>query len=398
MLESWRWFGPDDPVTLRQVRQSGAKAIVSALDHISVGEIWPLPDIQDRQTLIAKEGLRWAVVESVPVHADIKLRRGDYSRYISNYQQTLRNLGAAGVDVVCYNFMPVVDWTRTDLDFKLENGAEALRFDMVQFAAYDIYVLQRLGAERDYTADIKESAYARYRSMTPTEVTELEKTIIAGLPGGYGSYNRAEISEKINEFAVLSDEDYRKNLIEFLKEIIPVAEESGVVMGIHPDDPPFRIFGLPRILSTLDDARKLTESIPSSSNGLTMCAGSYGARCDADVVKIVEQLGSRIYFAHLRNIRREPDGSFWESEHLDGDNDMVGIINALLEQEHSRRSSGNHLQLDIPMRPDHGHTMDYDHELKTTKPGYSYVGRLRGLAELRGVIHTLGSLNSLRDK
>jgi len=392
MLESWRWFGPDDPVTLRQVRQSGAKAVVTALDHIPSGEVWPLADIKERQSVIEQAGLKWEVVESVPVHTDIKLRRGDFARYTENYRQTLRNLGTAGVRVVCYNFMPVVDWTRTDLDFKLENGAEALRFDMAEFAAYDIYVLRRAHAEKDYAEEVIAAAARRISDMNAAAIEDLEKTIIAGLPGGYGSYNRTQISSLINEFAVLSDDAYRQNLIAFLEDVIPSAEVAGVVMGIHPDDPPFRIFGSPRILSTLEDARILVNTIPQAANGLTMCAGSYGARCGADVVKIVQDLGSRIYFVHLRNIRREPDGSFWESEHLDGDNDMVGIIDELLKQEQQRKRSPGACQIDIPMRPDHGHTMDYDQVLKTTKPGYSYVGRLRGLAELRGVIHTLTSL------
>jgi mannonate dehydratase len=391
MLETWRWFGPDDPVSLSQIRQAGASGIVSALDHIPTGEAWPLEDILERKRIIEAAGLVWSVVESVPVHNDIKSRTGDYLRMIENYKVSLRNLGAADVRTVCYNFMPVVDWTRTSLSYKLPNGSVALKFEMTDFAAYDRYILKRPGAETSYPEPILQKAEKRFQAMSPEEIEALERNIIAGLPGGEGSYDQAGIKEAIQKFAQFDDDTYRGHLFAFLDEVIPVAEEAGVVMAIHPDDPPFSLFGLPRVMSTARDAALLTEHLESQANGITMCAGSFGARADADLVSLVRQFANRIYFVHLRNIKKEQDGSFIESEHLDGDNDIVGIVDALLEEESARRMSQSS-QPQIPMRPDHGHTMDIDREANTTRPGYSYAGRMRGLAELRGVIHTVSTL------
>ncbi len=391
MEETWRWFGPDDTVTLEQIRQAGATGIVTALDHISTGEVWPSDDIKTRKNLIEAAGLTWSVVESVPLHNDIKTRSGDYRRHIDNYKQTLQNLSASGIHRVCYNFMPVVDWTRTHLTYELPNKAQALRFEMTDFAAYDLFVLKRAGAKESYSPDVIDRATQRFEAMSGEARDELEKNIIAGLPGGEGSYDRDGIREAIDQFSKIGNQGYRDNLIAFLKEIIPVAEEAGVVMAIHPDDPPFSLFGLPRVVSTAEDARVLLDAVPSPSNGLTLCAGSFGARGDNDLVAMIREFHDSIYFVHLRNIKREEDGSFCESDHLDGDNDIVGIVNALLDAEQERQGLPPGRRR-IPMRPDHGHTMEGERQDKRVRPGYSYAGRMKGLAELRGVIHALSAL------
>jgi mannonate dehydratase len=390
MEETWRWFGPDDTVTLEQIQQAGATGIVTALDHVPTGETWPTSDIAERLRLIGDAGLSWSVVESVPLHNDIKARSGNYRRYIDNYQQSIRNLGAAGIQRVCYNFMPVVDWTRTNLAYELPNKAQALRFEMTDFAAYDLYVLERDGAQDSYSDGVIARASERFNAMSAEARGALEKNIIAGLPGGEGSYDRDGIREEIERFAKLGNDAYRKNLVAFLEDVVPVAEEAGVVMAIHPDDPPFSLFGLPRVVSTADDARALLNAVPSPSNGLTMCAGSYGARGDNDLVAMIREFHDRIYFVHLRNIKREDDGSFYESEHLDGDNDIVGIVNALLEAEQHRQGLPP-ARCRIPMRPDHGHALGDETTDELVRPGYSYAGRMKGLAELRGVIHALAA-------
>lgn len=393
MEETWRWFGPSDTVSLDNIRQAGASGIVTALDHIRTGEHWPAEDIRARKQLIEDAGLSWSVVESVPLHNDIKTRTGNYQRYIENYKRSIRNLGAAAISRICYNFMPVVDWTRTNLSYSLPNKSQALRFEMSDFAAYDILVLQRPDAKHSYSDTIVERATRRFNAMTATEQEALEKNIIAGLPGGEGSYDRDTIRKAISDFTAIGNDGYRENLFRFLEEVIPVAEEAGVVMAIHPDDPPFSLFGLPRVVSTADDARRLLNAVPSPSNGLTMCAGSYGARGDNDLVAMIREFHDRIYFVHLRNIRREADGSFFESEHLDGDNDIVGIIQALLDEEHAREGLPP-ARCTIPMRPDHGHTMGDEILKPGVRPGYSYAGRMKGLAELRGVIHALQEIRS----
>ena len=388
MEETWRWFGPDDTVTLEKIRQAGATGIVTALDHVPTGEIWPVADIEERKRVIEDAGLTWSVVESVPLHNEIKTRSGAYGRYLENYKQSIRNLGAAGIHRVCYNFMPVVDWTRTNLTYELPNKAQALRFEMTDFAAYDLFVLERDGARDGYSDAVTARATERFSAMSREARAALEKNIIAGLPGGEGSYDRDGIRAAIDQFTKLGNEGYRANLFAFLEEIIPVAEDAGVVMAIHPDDPPFSLFGLPRVVSTADDARALLSAVPSSANGLTMCAGSYGARGDNDLVAMIREFHDRIYFVHLRNIKREEDGSFYETDHLDGDNDIVGIVNALLDEEDRRRSLPP-ARASIPMRPDHGHTLGEETTDQRVRPGYSYAGRMKGLAELRGVIHAL---------
>jgi len=385
MQETWRWFGPQDPITLEQIRQAGATGIVSALNHIATGEVWGRDDIAARKQLIEAAGLVWSVVESVPLHNDIKTRSGDFERMIANYQQTLLNLGEQGIHTVCYNFMPVVDWTRTNLRYTLPDRSEALRFDIADFAAYDIYVLARSGAEHDYPSEIVARAEAYYQSLDQAAIDALERNIIAGLPGGEGAYDRAGIRAAIDHFNQFDNDTYRANLIAFLKAITPAAESAGVRMVIHPDDPPFSLFGLPRVVSTAEDVRKLRAAVASPSNGLTLCAGSFGARGDNDLVGMVREFGEHIHFVHLRNIRREADGSFYESAHLDGDNDIVGLVSALLDLELAAGAEGRQ----IAMRPDHGHTMASEQDDPRLQPGYSYAGRMKGLAELRGVVHAL---------
>lgn len=391
MQETWRWFGPTDSITLDKIIQAGASGIVTSLHHIPTGQAWPLEEILAHKAMIEAAGLDWAVVESVPVHNDIKTRSGDYRQLIDNYRQSLEHLGQAGVKTVCYNFMPVVDWTRTNLNYSLPNRSEALRFEMTDFAAYDIHILQRPGAAGDYSHAIREHAAHRIAAMNDDEKELLERNIIAGLPGGEGSYTREGIRAAIDQFIALGTEGFRENLFAFLRQVVPVAESYGMRLCIHPDDPPFSLFGLPRVVSTAADARALLNAVPSPANGLTLCAGSYGARGDNDLVAMVKEFGERIYFVHLRNVKREPDGSFFESEHLNGDNDMVGLINALLCEERRRCSQGDS-GFSIPMRPDHGHSIGDEIGDPTVKPGYSYLGRLKGLAELRGVIHALESL------
>lgn len=393
MKETWRWFGPKDTVSLESIAQAGATGIVTSLHHIPTGEVWPIEDVLTRKKMIENQGLEWSVIESIPLHNDIKTRTGNFQLYIDNYKESIRNVGAAGVYDVCYNFMPVVDWTRTNLNYTLPNNARALRFEMSDFAAYDVYILKRRGAELDYQPDVLTKAKARLDAMSTEEKILLEKNIIAGLPGGEGSYDREGIRAAIAQFIQMGDEGMRANLFAFLREIIPVAEEVGVRMCIHPDDPPFSLFGLPRVVSTADDARALLNAVPSPSNGLTLCAGSYGARCDNDLVAMAREFGERIYFVHLRNIKREADGSFFESDHLDGDNDMVGLIDALLDEENRRKNNGSKLP-PIAMRPDHGHLMGDEIGKPGINPGYSYAGRMKGLAELRGVIHALTSLRA----
>ena len=392
MKQTWRWFGPDDPVSLAKIAQAGASGVVTSLHHIPTGEAWPLEEVLNRKRQIEDAGLCWSVVESIPLHNDLKTGGGDYQQLLENYKESVRNVGAAGVEVVCYNFMPVVDWTRTNLDYQLPDDSRALRFEMTDFAAYDVYVLERDNAAADYDAELLAQARARLDSMSEDERHLLEQNIIAGLPGGEGSYDRAGIKAAIEEFIALGNKGMRANLLAFLQEVIPVAEDAGVRMAIHPDDPPFSLFGLPRVVSTAEDARTLMTAVPSPSNGLTLCAGSFGARGDNDLVAMAREFGPQLHFVHLRNIKREDDGSFYESEHLDGDNDMVGLIEALLDEEQRRREEGRGDS--IPMRPDHGHLIGDEIGQTGVNPGYSYGGRLKGLAELRGVIHTLETLRS----
>jgi mannonate dehydratase len=384
MLESWRWFGPDDPVTLSHARQAGAKGIVTALHHIYDGRAWTADDISERMALVKKAGMVWSVCESIPVNSAIKLRGADWRRYVDSWKTSLANLGKGGVPVVCYNFMPVVDWTRTNLLYPTEVGGFALRFDMIDFAAYDLFVLKRRAAEDSYDATVVEDARKRLDGMNEDQILTLEKNIIAGLPGGEDSHTRETIRGHIAAFDELSDDDMRANLVAFLEEIVPVAADSGVKLAIHPDDPPFSLFGLPRVVSQAGDIETILGAVDDPANGITLCAGSYGSRPGNDVVAMARQFADRIHFAHLRNVTKYPDGSFMESEHLAGDVNMVSLISVLRKEERRRESAGLPDSV-IPMRPDHGHLL-IDDQTKTVNPGYSCIGRLKGLAELRGVI------------
>ena len=391
MKETWRWFGPDDTVSLDNILQAGASGVVTALDYIETGQIWPIEDINERNTLIKSAGLEWSVVESVPVHHDIKTRSGSFDDYIENYKHSIRNIGSAGISTICYNFMPILDWTRTDLSFSLPNRSQALRFDMIDFATYDVFILKRDGAVKDYSEEILVQAEDRIHDLNGEDVLKLEKNIIAGLPGGEGSYDRSGLSQMLSTFDVIDKDSYQRNLYHFLESIIPVAEESGVRMAIHPDDPPFSLFGLPRVVSTADDLKSILEVYPSASNGITFCSGSLGTRADNDLLSMVREFGANIFFVHLRNIIRQPNGSFYESEHLNGMVDMVSLIKELITQEQKQNRAG-YKNL-IPMRPDHGHTMASELGNRNIRPGYSFGGRMKGLAELRGVSRAISGVS-----
>lgn len=383
MEHTWRWYGPNDPVTLDDARQAGATGIVTALHHIPNGEIWTTEEIKARQALLAEKGLYWSVVESVPVHEAIKTQHGDWQRYIANYQQSLRNLAACGIDTVCYNFMPVLDWTRTDLGWLLPNGARALRFDAIAFAAFELHILQRPGAVDTYSAEEQRQAADYYAAMTPDAIATLTRNIIAGLPGAEEGYTLEQFQAHLSQYDGIDKARLRENMATFLRAIVPVAEEVGIMLAVHPDDPPRPILGLPRIISTQEDMQWLTETVSSLHNGFTFCTGSYGVRADNDLVQMAETYADRIHFIHLRATQREENpNSFHEAAHLTGDVDMVGVIKVILAEEQRRRRAGN--QRAIPMRPDHGHQM-LDDLHKQTNPGYSAIGRLKGLAELRGV-------------
>ena len=387
MKETWRWFGPQDPISLAQVKQAGATGIVTALHHMYRGEAWPLAEVMKRKAEIEAAGLEWSVVESIPVHNSIKLRSGDFRFYVDAWKDSLRAVAQAGVKVVCYNFMPVVDWTRTDLKWALPSTGYALRFDAIDFAAYDIFILARKNAEAQYDGRRVNAARTRFEDMPDARRIHLERTIIAGLPGAEASYTREEFRRQVSEYEGVTEDDLRANLLAFLREIAPVAAELGLRLCIHPDDPPWSLFGLPRVMSTAEDVRAIFGAADVAANGLTFCVGSFGARADNDLEGMVREFAQRIHFAHLRQVRRDEDGSFYEAEHLDGSSDMVGVVRALLEEEARRKREGR-ADAEIPMRPDHGHLLADDID-KKTNPGYSYVGRLKGLAELRGVARGL---------
>ncbi|MDE1995758.1 MAG: mannonate dehydratase [Rhizobiaceae bacterium] len=390
MLESWRWFGPEDPVTLSHARQAGALGVVTALHHIYDGRAWTPDDVAERMAIIKKAGMVWSVCESIPVTSAIKLRNSNWRRYVDAWKISLANLGKGGVPVVCYNFMPVVDWTRTNLLYPTEVGGLALRFDMIDFIAYDVFVLKRHAAETSYPAAAVEAAQKRLAAMSDEQIASLERNVIAGLPGGEGIHTRETIRAEIAAFNDVSSDDMRANLTEFLKEIVPVAAENNVRLAIHPDDPPFSLFGLPRVVSTPSDVEAILGAVNEEANGITLCAGSYGSRPDNDVVGMAKRFATRIHFAHLRNVSKEPDGSFIESEHLAGDVNMVSLI-GVLRAEEQRRAAAGRTDSVIPMRPDHGHLL-IDDQNKKVNPGYSCIGRLKGLAELRGVIAAVDQL------
>jgi mannonate dehydratase len=385
--ETWRWFGPQDGVSLDHVKQAGATGVVSALHHLYRGEAWPLEEVLRRKAQIEAAGLVWSVVESIPVHNSIKLQAGPFRQFTDAWKDSLAAIARAGVWTVCYNFMPVVDWTRTDLRWQLPSTGFALRFDVVDFAAYDLFILARRRAEEDYTAERAAQARARYDAMPESRRNELERTIIAGLPGAEASYSRSDLQRLLAQHEGVTADDLLAHLIAFLREVVPVAEELGIRLAIHPDDPPWSLFGLPRVVSTATDVRSILAGVDAPANGLTFCVGSYGARADNDLMAMVDEFASHIHFAHLRQVAREPDGSFYEAEHLRGTSDMTGVICALLREE-MRRKQQSRLDYEIPMRPDHGHLLADDIS-RDVNPGYSLVGRLKGLAELRGVIQGL---------
>jgi len=387
MLQTWRWFGPDDLVTLEHAAQAGAVGIVTALHHRNQGEVWSEEEIAKRRAEIERAGLVWPVVESIGVGEEIKTRTGDFQRKIDNYKASIRAVARAGVKVLCYNFMVITDWSRTNLAYKLPSGGYALRYDSIDFAAYDLFVLQRKGAEADYTPERIAQAEARFKAMSPGEVDALEKVLIDWLPARDFAYDRASFKQMLELYHSIGVEELRANLIAFLTEITPVAEEEGARLCIHPDDPAFPIFGLPRVLSTAADVRAMFAGVPSEACGLTLCTGSFGSNPRNDLVAMAKEFAPRVHFVHLRNTTHEPDGSFYEAEHLDGDTDLIGVTAAIMEEEDRRKRAGR-ADVQIPMRPDHGHLIGSDIG-KKMNPGYSFIGRLKGLAELRGVMRTV---------
>lgn len=396
MEQSWRWFGPGDVVPLRAIRQAGATGVVTSLHDIPYGELWTIEAIEERQALIAADpqlGLRWNVVESLPVHERIKLGEGNLSGLFDTYRQSMRNLAACGVRTICYNFMPVVDWTRTELFHALPGGGRALRFNAHEYAAFDCFMLQRPDAEADHPPEVLMRAKAWWDRASEDDKATLLSTIMAGLPGAFDRYDIPALRTMLRRYEGITADVLRGHLARFLREVIPTAEEVGIRFAIHPDDPPRPMMGLPRIVSGAEDLRHITSAVDSPANGITLCTGSLGAGAQNDVPAIAREFAGHVHFAHLRNVAKEPDGSFMEADHLAGDTDMVAVIETLLEEQARRRDAGDG-EWRIPLRPDHGHEL-LDDLGKGSFPGYSAIGRLKGLAELRGVMLAIAKLRSL---
>ena len=396
MEETWRWFGPEDTVSIDDIAQAGASGIVTALHHIRPGQIWPRDEIDKRHKEISifEDGspskLVWRVVESLPVSEEIKQQSGDWHSHIANYVKSMENIASSGVSIICYNFMPILDWTRTDLAWQLSNGSRCMRFDLIDFIIFDVYLLKRYGAVKNYSNMQLASAEKRFHSMSKNKLNQLTSNIIHGLPGATENYSIEDIKKHIASYSEISEKQLRKNFIEFLSKVVPVAEELGIRLCCHPDDPPFSLLGLPRIMSTEDDYKTILEEVDLPANGITLCSGSLGVRHDNDILGMMKRLGHRVHFLHLRNVKRESTsipGSFFEASHLDGDTDMVGLITEILIQENNRRNLDRN-DFSIPFRPDHGHEILDDLD-RRKQPGYPSIGRLKGLAELRGIIKAL---------